>query len=130
MIRKKKAAKTLKTSKPQKIRIKEKNLVSDVGVEYSLFLDIPNELIPTSDDVGKLVEVAGSEHRKEEFILRSVDDNSFTLITEQGQFRSFYKEAVILHRDEERRVGKIVPEYIRKKRQKAKEKVTRKTIGK
>jgi len=83
--------------KPRKRRVKQ--IAFDrMGLEYKKFVDIPEELIPTEEHVGKGIEVAGQKKR-DYYKLYAVKEDSYTTIDPRGQFRSFIKDSVILHRD-------------------------------
>jgi hypothetical protein len=66
---------------------------------YYKFVDVPPELIPTNEDEGKFVEVAGSE-KGDIFKLAEVKKDYVIVYDKCFATRIFIPEAVILHRNE------------------------------
>lgn len=107
--------------KPKKIRIKQEEKETRYGNKYSIFVNPPEELIPTQEDVGRYLEVAGYKD-KDYFRLVEVQEKNVLLIDDSSSFRNRYLSSVILHRNEKIRDQEIDPtDLIRKARLKNKE---------
>ena len=75
-----------------------------------VWVNPPEELIPKEEHIGQFLEVAGEKNNRDFFKFRNFETNKdneihgITVLTNQGQFRSFRKEACILHRNEKVRL--------------------------
>jgi len=87
--------------KPKQIKVKEikKNYEA---LEYKIYEKIPDELRITNDHKNKVVEVAGYKPNIF-FKVYDVRDDHILLIDENGQFRAFSKDMVMLHRNIKKR---------------------------
>jgi len=102
------------------VRIKDKILTNNYGMEYKVYVDAPKNLKPTKEDVGKLAEVAGKQRKDGYFRIMEVDEgNNILVTTRDSLFKTFPYDSVILHRDEEVRAQKgTIIEFMKSGRKK------------
>jgi len=86
------------------------------------YVDPPEELVPTEDDLGRMVEVADFPYQKEWFRLVEINREFGFATTKNlgGQSRAFKLEAVMLHRNENIRDSEFDLSFLFKKRKKVK----------
>ena len=90
-----------KIKKQKLIKVKEikKNYET---LEYKVYEKIPNDLKIIQEHKNKVVEVAGYKPNNF-FKVYDVRDDHILLIDENGQFRAFSKDMVMLHRNIKKR---------------------------
>ena len=114
--RRKKTKAQNKIRKPRKVRIKQETRKTTIGTEYNIWIDPPEELLPTEEHIGKILEVAGQNDKKEFNKLYNIAEDHITCIDVRGQFRAYKKESCILNRDEVKRESTDrIMDIIRKK---------------
>jgi len=93
--------KKIKKQRQKLIKVKEvkKNYET---LEYRIYEKIPNDLKVTQEHKGKVVEVAGYKPNNF-FKIYDVRDDHILLIDENGQFRAFSEDMVMLHRNIKKR---------------------------
>ena len=102
-IRKKKTPTTAKIKRPKKIRIKQETKETSIGTQYNIWINPPEELIPKEEHIGKILEIAGQNDKKEFNKLYDIAEDHITCIDVRGQFRAYAKDSCILNRNEVKR---------------------------
>ena len=71
-----------KVKTQRKMKVAQEAFLTKYNQEYKRWLNIPEELVPTDENIGEIVEVAGSNEKKEQFKIYSInkEQNHITLI--------------------------------------------------